>query len=52
MWLALLPNPVETTWQILLAVGVGLACLALLAAMRRRPARTAPVEELPKVSVA
>jgi putative copper export protein len=51
MWLAMRPNPVETTWQILLAVGVGLACIALLARLRRRPPLVAPTEEMPKVSV-
>ncbi len=52
VWLAMLPNPVETGWQVLVAIGVGLACLALLALVRRRPVMPAPVDDHVRVPVA
>lgn len=45
LWLALRPDPVETTWQILLAIAVGLACMVTLAAIRERPVLVISVEE-------
>jgi hypothetical protein len=48
----MLPNPVETGWQVLVAIGVGLACLALLALVRRRPVMPAPVDDHVRVPVA
>ena len=47
LWLALRPSPVETTWQILLAMVVGLLSIAGIAWMRR-PVRTRPTVDDPE----
>lgn len=52
VWLATRSDPVETSWQILLAIAVGLACLALLARLRPRVIPSHPVDEREQVSVA
>ena len=46
LWLASLSDPVETGAQVALAGAVGLACIALLAVMRRR------AYQVPDVAVA
>jgi hypothetical protein len=52
VWLALRSDPVETTWQILLAVSVGLLSIAGIAWMRRPVGPRASVDEPEPVVVA
>jgi putative copper resistance protein D len=48
LWLASRSDPVETSAQVALAGGVGLACIAVLALVRRRPREISAVVEAPQ----
>jgi putative copper resistance protein D len=53
LWLAMRSSPVETPWQIALAAGIGIICVALLDVVRRRPRVASTPATVPEeVSVA